>query len=59
MASVEPLHAPATPAAEKVTAQGHFTMPRRAWFTRFDSALRETAMALVPIARCGEATPTT
>jgi hypothetical protein len=44
---------------EHCIAQRHFTLPRRAWLMRLAKALIETAMALVPMATCGLATPTT
>ena len=51
--------APRTPAAANTAAQRHFTLPSRQCGRRLPSALAETATALVPIATCGEATPTT
>ena len=46
------------PAMVKTVAHGHLTFPDRAWAIRLASALMETAIALVPIATCGEDTPT-
>ena len=51
--------APAEPAAAKTKAQRHLTCPARACPQRLASALNATATALVPMATCGEATPTT
>ncbi len=56
---IDPVNAPIIPAAAKVSAQDHFTVPPRAWFDRLSAALVATAMALVPIATWGSGTPTT
>ncbi len=55
---VDPARAPAAPVAAKTLAHGHFTVPRRAWFTRPMAAFAATATALVPIARWVSPTPT-
>ncbi len=57
--SCAPAAAPMTPDTANTSAQGHFTVPARAWPKRLLAALTATAIALVPIATCGEGTPTT
>jgi hypothetical protein len=57
--SAAPAIAPAAPAAANTVAHGHLTLPRRAWATTLAKALTDTASALVPMATCGLATPTT
>jgi hypothetical protein len=47
------------PASANTMAQGHFTVLARAWPARLVAALIATAMALVPMATCGDSTPTT
>ena len=59
LATVEPARAPSTPAAANTAAQRHLTFPARQCVSRLPRALTETAKALVPMATCGEAHPTT
>ncbi len=47
---IEPPNAPAMPAAAKISATDHTTVPPRAWFDRLIAAFAATAIALVPIA---------
>ena len=47
------------PAAAKIRAQDQITVPPRAWLDRLIAAFAATAIALVPIATWGSATPTT
>ena len=56
---IDPPNAPAMPAAAKISAQDQITVPPRAWLDRLTAALAATAIALVPIATWGSATPTT
>ena len=56
---IEPPKAPAMPAAAKISAQDQITVPPRAWLDRLIAAFAATAIALVPIATWGSATPTT
>ncbi len=57
--SCAPPAAPAMPDNANTSAQGHFTVRARAWPARLVAALTATAIALVPMATCGEGTPTT
>ena len=57
--SCAPPAAPTMPETANTSAQGHFTVRARAWPARLAAALAATAMALVPMATCGEGTPTT
>ena len=58
LATLAPANAPATPASENTIAQGQRTLPARQCAIMLANALIATAIALVPIATCGEATPT-
>lgn len=56
---VEPSSAPRVPTSANTTAQAQHTLRRRAWLAKLRYALADTASALVPIATCGCAIPTT
>src|SRR5690242_372763 len=49
-----PANAPATPAAVNTIAQGHFTVPSRAWLASPHAALGATATAEEPMATWAE-----
>jgi hypothetical protein len=54
-----PSAAPTIPAPANTAAHRHFTRPTRAWPIRLASAFTVTATVAVPIAACGDPTPTT